>query len=226
LQDFYANREDVYIASDMFWYWIEGDNGTRVAPDVMMIHGVPSHERRTFRSFDEGGAKPSIIFEMASQGTWKEDEEDKLRLYEELGVEEYYLFDPEWMYLSSPLKGYQLHNGAYRRLHPVEKRLTSKFGFQLAPEGTMLRLFWGTTGEPIPTREEAVEQAQARWKQAEAAASAAQVDARLAEGLLAEEQHKLAEEQRKLAEEQRKTAALLEEVARLKAQLQASGSTP
>jgi len=209
LQDFFADRPDVYIASDMFWYWKEGDIRKRLAPDVMAIPGVGNYERRSFRTFDEGGAIPAVVFEMASENTWKVDEGPKFKKYEKLGVKEYFIFDPEWLYLSSQLKGYRLSGPSYQRLEPIDGRLTSQLGFQLAPEGTMLRLFWSESGEPIPTREEGLKSARR----------------------LVEVEQRQAEEQRKQAEEQRRRADDMErEVARLKAILAtkstAHGSEP
>lgn len=156
LQDFFADRPDVFVASDMFWYWKEGatDDAHRTAPDVMAVEGVGNHQRRTFNSFDEGGAVPAIVFEMASRDTWRDDENDKYRQYEQLGVREYVMFDPEGLYLSSPIKAYRLNNSAYRRIYQRAGEFQSELGFRMRAEGTMLRLIDAETGEPIPTREE------------------------------------------------------------------------
>jgi Uma2 family endonuclease len=159
LQDFFSDRRDVFIASDMFWYWKEGetDDSSRVAPDVMVVEGVGNHQRRTFNSFDEGGAVPAMVFEMASRDTWRDDENDKYRHYEQLGVREYVMFDPEGLYLSSPVKAYRLNNSAYRRIYQRGGEYQSDLGFRMRAEGTMLRLVNGRTGLPILTRAEQVE---------------------------------------------------------------------
>ena len=171
LQDFFADRPDVFVASDMFWYWKEGatDDAHRTAPDVMAVEGVGNHQRRTFNSFDEGGAVPAIIFEMASRDTWRDDENDKYRQYEQLGVREYVMFDPEGLYLSSPIKAYRLNNSAYHRIYQRAGEFQSELGFRMRAEGTVLRLIDAETGEPIPTREEkaAAEKTRADSLQAE-----------------------------------------------------------
>lgn len=164
LEDFFRTRsEPVYLASDQFWYWREGDPACRIAPDVMMVPGVAPHPRRSFFSWEEGGAAPAVVFEMASAGTWRDDLDDKYDRYEELGVREYFLFDPEGLYLVPPVQGYRLSGTAYRRIR--QDQLTSELGFGLRAEGTMLRLIDLATGQPVPTRAEAVEAAQ---QQAEA----------------------------------------------------------
>jgi Uma2 family endonuclease len=160
LEDLFHGRDDVYIASDQFWYWEEGNSDARVAPDVMVIVGArprDPRERRSFKSWEEGGAIPAVVFEMASEGTWQDDIEDKFDRYEELGVREYFLFDPEGEYLVPVLQGYRLHGSAYRRIRASGGELASEFGFRLRAEETMLRLIDAATALPILTRSEAVE---------------------------------------------------------------------
>lgn len=157
LEDFFRDRPDVFIASDIFWYWEEGNPAARVSPDVMVVPGIRPREPREWRSFfswQEGGTVPAVVFEMASAGTWREDLDDKYDRYEQLGVREYFLFDPEGVHLVPRLQGYRLTGTAYRRLRQSE--LGSELGFGLRAEGTMLRILDGRTGQPIPTRAEAV----------------------------------------------------------------------
>ena len=88
----------MFIASDIFWYWEEGNPSACISPDVMVVPGVrprDPRERRSFFSWEEGGAVPAVVFEMASRSTWREDVDEKFDRYEQLGVREYFLFDPE-----------------------------------------------------------------------------------------------------------------------------------
>lgn len=157
LEDFFRDRPDVFVASDLFWYWEQGNPAAKVAPDVMAIPGVGVRPRRSFFSWEENGAIPAVVFEMASRGTVDEDLTTKFFQYEDLGVREYFLFDPEGTNMTPAFQGYRLNGTAYRRLRDTE--LTSELGFGLRPEETMLRLIDLKTGQPIPTREEAVEAA-------------------------------------------------------------------
>jgi len=153
-----------FVAADMFWYWEEGHPESCVAPDVMVVKGVGRSDRRSFFSWREGGAVPCAVFEMASQKTWRDDLGPKRQLYERLGVREYFLFDPEGEYLRPPLWGFRLREGRYEPIDPdADERLRSEeLGVLMRAEGLMLRLFDWTTGVPIPTREERVEQEQRR----------------------------------------------------------------
>jgi hypothetical protein len=152
----FAGRQDYYLAADMLWYWEEGNPDARVAPDLMYIPGVPrTPERRSFFTWREGGAVPAVVFEMASEGTWRDDLDDKFDLYERLGVREYFLFDPEARFLVPPLQGLRLRGTAYRRIRATGDTLASDFGFSLRAEGEVLRLI-DSSGNPVLTgREEA-----------------------------------------------------------------------
>ena len=207
LEEFFKPRQDVYIATNMFWYWKEGRTKT-VAPDVMVIPGVGNdHRRRSFFTWRENGAVPAVVFEMASQGTWRKDLSGKRRMYERRGVKEYFIFDPENLYLTEgPLLGFRLDGLRYRTLTPVEGALSSDLGFDIRPEGEMLRLIDRATGIPIPTPGETMEQAR-----------------------IAEEQVRIAEVQVRAAEElarreAEQSAQLRMEVERLKSLLAKSGS--
>ncbi|MBY0460711.1 MAG: Uma2 family endonuclease [Gemmataceae bacterium] len=181
LQDFFRDKPDTFIASDMLWYWEQGNPDRRVAPDVMVVPGVGGHQRRSFLSWEEKGAIPAIVFEMASRGTVDEDLTTKFFLYEELGVREYVLFDPEGTNMIPRFQSYRLNGTAYRRLRDHE--LTSELGFGLRAEDTRLRLIDLPTGQPIPTRAEAVEAAR---QLAEAERQKAEAEKRRADVLQAE----------------------------------------
>lgn len=184
LEDFFRGRPDVFIASDIFWYWEEGNRSACLSPDVMVVTGVQPRdprERRSFFSWEEGGVAPSVVFEMASENTWQNDVEDKFDRYEELGVREYFLFDPEGLYLVPVLQGYRLRGSAYRRIRT--SALESVLGFGMRAEDTMLRLIDGRTGQPIPTRAEAADAARAA---ADAAQTALDAEKQRADALAAE----------------------------------------
>ena len=149
-----------FVAADMYWFWEEDHPESRVAPDVMVVKGGGRSHRRSFFTWREGGAVPCVVFEMASENTWREDLGKKRRLYERLGVREYFLFDPEGEYLRPRMIGFRLIEGRYELIEPdQDDRLRSEeLGVMLTAEGLMLRLSDGTTGAPVPTSEERVEQ--------------------------------------------------------------------
>ena len=117
LHEFFRARDDVYVGSNMMMYYREGDPTRSVAPDVWVALGVPKlPERRTWLIWQEGKG-PDFVLEITSKGTRREDEGKKKKLYERLGVQEYWQFDPTGDYLEPRLKGRELgSDGTYRNL--------------------------------------------------------------------------------------------------------------
>jgi len=150
LLNHYRRREDVYIAADMFLYYEKGNPKARKAPDVMVIHGVPSTpERRSFRIWEEG-AMPAVVFEITSKATWMEDLVTKSGLYARLGVKEYLIFDPLEEYLKDTLQGFRLEDKDYIPIDAQDERLFSEqLGLEMLREGTLLRLVDPTSGEKV-----------------------------------------------------------------------------
>ena len=115
----FRDRPDVYVSGDLFIYYEEGDPRARVAPDVFVAFGVPKHNRLIYKLWEEGPA-PAFVMEVASRGTWREDEGRKAGLYERLGVKEYWQYDPTGDYLGLHLKGRRLVAGRYEPQPVVE----------------------------------------------------------------------------------------------------------
>jgi Putative restriction endonuclease len=69
LEDVFKDRDDIYIAGNVNWFWQRGNPRRRRSPDAMVVVGVEKGPRRSFRSWNEGGAVPAVCFEMASART-------------------------------------------------------------------------------------------------------------------------------------------------------------
>ena len=157
----YADAPDVYVWGNLFLYYREGDPKACVCPDVFLVRGVgkrTDNRRRTYKLWEEGGRVPSLVIELTSESTRDEDVEKK-KLYERLGVEEYFLFDPFAEYARPRLQGFRLEGGRYQPLpQRVDGSLESRTtGLILKPEGPRLRLWDKETGEPLLTAAEADE---------------------------------------------------------------------
>jgi Uma2 family endonuclease len=151
LRNRYEGEPDVYLAADLFLYYVEGDPRAVVAPDVLLVRGVPkAPKRRTFLLWNEGQA-PCFVIEVTSKSTRGEDLETKKKVYEMLGVEEYFLFDPLGEYLEPRLQGFRIARGRYDRIAPApDGALASRTtGLRLRPEGENLRLVDAATGERL-----------------------------------------------------------------------------
>ena len=80
----------------MFWYPVEGDNTTVLAPDVMVAFDRPKVGKRrgSYRQWEEGGIAPQVVFEVLSPGNDAREMQAKRAFYERHGADEYYEFDP------------------------------------------------------------------------------------------------------------------------------------
>jgi Uma2 family endonuclease len=205
LRGHFSQAPDVYVASDMYWYWEKGNPKACAAPDGLVAKGVVGkHSRRSFREWEEK-VRPRVVFEIVSDRTWREDANEKRALYATLGVPEYFLFDPATLYLQPALQGYRLVGDQYVTIEPdMRGCLTSEeLGLRMCLEGTMLRFRDARTGRRVLTRDEQAEQAQRRAEK--------ETRKRKAEMRRAEKLQQIAEHERRRAD------ALQEELARLKA---------
>ena len=111
----YANRPDVYVSSDLLIYYEEGNPRKSLAPDVFVVFGAAKHNRMVYKLWEEPKA-PDFVLEVASKNTWAQDLGHKRNVYAELGVLEYWLFDPKDEYFDPTLQGLGLRGGIY---HPL-----------------------------------------------------------------------------------------------------------
>ncbi len=93
-----------FVAGDLLWYPVEGDNKQRQAPDVLVALGRSKGYRGSYRQWEEGGVAPAVVFEVLSPGNRFGELQRKFRFYERFGVEEYYVFDPDRLSLDVYLR--------------------------------------------------------------------------------------------------------------------------
>jgi len=98
----YRDRDDVFVCGNQFWYPVEAELETRIAPDVYVVFGRPKRDRGSYRQWEEGNVPLTVVFEVLSPSNTGAEMADKLAFYDDYGVEEYYLYDP----VSNRLHGY------------------------------------------------------------------------------------------------------------------------
>jgi Uma2 family endonuclease len=103
LDGLFRDDPNVFVAGDLFWYPVEGNNKLREAPDVLVVFGRPKEHRASYRQWVEGGIAPQVVFEIFSPGNRLNEMIRKFKFYERYGVEEYYIYNPE----NGDLVGYQ-----------------------------------------------------------------------------------------------------------------------
>lgn len=94
LEILFANNADVFIAGDLLWYPVEGNNTITVAPDAMIVFGRPKGDRRSYLQWQEDNIAPQVVFEVLSHSNTQKEMAKKLEFYRKYDVEEYYLIDP------------------------------------------------------------------------------------------------------------------------------------
>lgn len=173
LKNRFRSDANAYVAGNNLIYYEEGNPAARFSPDVYVVFGVPKRKRRVYKLWEEALA-PAFVLEVTSRGTRLEDKGSKKELCAELGVQDYFLFDPDGDHLKPPLQGFRLVSGSYVRSEPdAEGRIFSRaLGLLVAIEQGRLRFIDPVTGERLLRVEEQV----ARAEQAEVRAQAAEAE--------------------------------------------------
>ena len=55
----FDGRNDVFVAGDLLWYPVEGNNKRRMAPDVLVAFGRPPGHRGSYKQWLEGNIPPT-----------------------------------------------------------------------------------------------------------------------------------------------------------------------
>ncbi|WP_027249785.1 Uma2 family endonuclease [Planktothrix agardhii] len=164
----FANNSNVFVAGDLLWYPIEGNNTIRRAPDVMVVFGRSKGYRGSYQQWQEDNIPPQVVFEILSPGNTIKEMAAKLQFYQRYGVEEYYLYDPEKV----DFAGWQIMDGKLTIIEEIQGWVSPRLGvrFEMAEE---LQIFTPTgerfltfveLGQKLQQEKRRAEQAEARLK--------------------------------------------------------------
>jgi Uma2 family endonuclease len=165
-----AERESVYVGSNLFVYYERGNPRAVFSPDVFVVRGAPQRQYDTYKLWQDGPA-PSWVIEVSSKSTQLEDRGNKKAVCEMLGVVEYFLYDPRAEYLRPPLQGHRLRDGAYQPIEPTATGalVAETLGLALSlDEGGLLVLTDARTGERLLRVDEERDRESRRADEAEA----------------------------------------------------------
>jgi Uma2 family endonuclease len=194
----------VYVSGNNFIYYVEGDPKKSVSPDLYVVKNCSPGRRRLFKIWEEGRV-PCFAMETTSRKTKREDSGAKKVLFAQIGIKEYFLFDPDEDWLHPPLQGFRLdEHGEYQPIPPAPDGsvISKELGIRFIVEDDELAMFDVKTGERILSDAERTQQAEQHAAQAE--------------------QH-AAQAQRQAEEEKRRNDALQEELQRLRRQIGQQG---
>ena len=140
----FRDDPDVFVAGDLFWYPVEGDNKTRLAPDAMVVIGRPKGHRGSYMQWREEGIAPQVVFEVLSPGNRAGELARKFEFYEHFGVQEYYIYDPD----DNTLEGWLRDGGTLRKIPEMNGWVSPRLGVRFAFVDDQLHLF-GPDGKPF-----------------------------------------------------------------------------
>lgn len=147
----------VYVASDLLVYYEEGVPRRFVVPDDFLVLDCDPGRRRVFKTWEEGKV-PDVVFEVTSRATRSEDQALKPRIYEIIGVKEYYLYDPSSEYLQPALQGFRRQEaGVLAPIAPNQSGALTchALGIALHLDGADLVMSDMATGNVLKTEAEA-----------------------------------------------------------------------
>jgi Uma2 family endonuclease len=145
----YRAQLDVFVAGDLFWYPVQGHPEIVVAPDVLVVFGRPKGDRGSYRQWEEGNVPVTVAFEVLSPNNTVTEMADKLVFYEEHGVEEYYVYDPD----RNRLLIYLRRRSVLQFQHDVQNFVSPRLGIRFDVSGPEMVVV-GPDGQPFLTFED------------------------------------------------------------------------
>ena len=114
LKLWFEQLPDVYVSGNLFIRYEENGAEKRIAPDIFVVFGTSREDRVSYTVWEEDGKVPDFVLEITSKGTVAKDRKQNPLIYRDLGVKEYFQYDPTGEHLKpTSLQGLRLENGEY-----------------------------------------------------------------------------------------------------------------
>ncbi len=114
LRLWFESQANVYVSGNLFIRYKERKIEKRIAPDTFVVFGMSNEDRVSYKIWEEGGKAPDFVLEITSKGTITKDTAQNPLIYQALGVQEYFQYDPTGEYLQpTSLQGLRLEQGKY-----------------------------------------------------------------------------------------------------------------
>jgi len=134
----FRDRPDVFVGGNQFWYPVEGEPEVKQAPDVYVVFGRPRGHRPSYKQWEEGNVPMTVVFEVLSPGNTYEEMSDKEAFYEEHGVEEYYIYNPD----SNRLKVFLRRGEVFVRVRKVQDFESPRLGIRFDLSGEEMVVYY------------------------------------------------------------------------------------
>ncbi|MCS7310343.1 MAG: Uma2 family endonuclease, partial [Armatimonadetes bacterium] len=120
--------------------------------------GRPKGHRGSYKQWEEGGIPPQVVFDVLSSGNRPSELIEKFLFYEQHGVEEYYLYDPD----RGILEGWLRTEGGFSAMKEMQGWVSPRLGVRFTLEGVELVLYRPDGERFVPYVE-----LRRRWEQAQ-----------------------------------------------------------
>ena len=203
LRENLERHAEYFVAANLFWYPVEGEPRTVLAPDVFVALGRPKGHRRSYKQWEEDGVAPQIVFEVMSESNSWPEMMRKMAFYSKHGAQEFYVLDPDhgkWF-------GWLLEPGADVQVLHMDGWVSPLLGVRFEDGGAVAAIY-GPDGSPFVTPAELHTEMEAAKQRAEQ------------EKQRAEQEKQRAEQEKQRAEQEKQRAE------RLAARLRSLGIDP
>jgi Uma2 family endonuclease len=125
----FLDDPDVFVAGNLLWYPVQGNNKIRIGPDILVAFGRPKGYRGSYKQWEEGGIAPQVVFEILSPGNRPGEMRRKFVLYQRYRVEEYYLYNPD----NGDLEGWRRRGDKLKKIGRMKGFVSPRMGIRLEP---------------------------------------------------------------------------------------------
>ena len=164
LEWLFRDQPNVFVAGDLLWYYTQHDPDKRLAPDVMLVFGRPKGDRGSYVQWKENDVPVTVAFEIRSPSNDEDEMAAKFYAYDDLGVEEYYVYDPDTNKLQIYHRGLQ----TFRQVHDIANYVSKRMGIRFEMTSPEMTIYL-PTGERFKVLKESQAETRAERKRADAA---------------------------------------------------------
>jgi Uma2 family endonuclease len=193
----FRNEPDVFVAGDLLCYPEEGHPEVNTAPDVLVVFGRPKGDRRSYKQWEEGCVPLTVVFEILSPTNTVLEMAAKFAFYEDHGVEEYYIYDPD----NNHLQVFQRRGEVLVRVRRTQGFVSPRLGIRFDLSGPEMVVL-----SPDGRRFCTFEELEADWVQAQQRAQEAERRAAKAEQDIEDAERRAAKAEQDIEDVQRRAA--------------------
>ncbi len=137
LEILFADNPLVFVARDLLWYPVQGDNKLRQAPNTLVAFGRPKGKRGSYQQWQEKHIVFQVVFEILSPGNTLKEMAKKLVFYDRYAVEEYYLYDPD----KNDLSGWLRVEGEREAIDEIHDWVSPRLGIRFCLTDETLAIY-------------------------------------------------------------------------------------